>query len=547
MRKVFTILLFLLLALPGRTQDRIYVATDRNTYLAGDLVYCSLFCVDDEGHQSGYSAVSYLELISGDGTAAEAKIGLFNGRGAGSFRIPAQTPTGTYRLVAYTARSQASPEGSRILSVFNTGSTARVNGGVQLVPEKDYKAVAGAPDSVTGDISLSFPARLSPGKEATLLLSAPLQKLDVSVSVFHDDALAPADGKSLASFLNGQPAAPGKRTGEYEGEIIQANVEGLGQNVKKEEDEITAFLSAAGDPSNVYIGRSDNEGRIFFFTDNIYGDRELVCEVVSMQGHSCHISLADPFTHPEAGELPALILSQAQRGALVDRKASLQAQQAQPMDTLVRFLPKREGQLFSGSPVIRYHLDDYNRFPTIREICIEFAHEIQFVRRDGRWRIRMFTTDSSSSRRYVQDNILVLMDGVVITDHGLLEKFDAMLLEDINIYRQPVAMGGISYNGVVNFVTKRNYVTALKFPENVRVVDFKGVSYPIAYPGTLAEGTENDRRQLLYWHPALEIAEGNQALIHLRMPTYSGTFRAVVEGWTADGKPVRAEYSFTVE
>lgn len=547
MRKVFTILLFLLLALPGRTQDRIYVATDRNTYLAGDLVYCSLFCVDDEGHQSGYSAVSYLELISGDGTAAEAKIGLFNGRGAGSFRIPAQTPTGTYRLVAYTARSQASPEGSRILSVFNTGSTARVNGGVQLVPEKDYKAVTGAPDSVTGDISLSFPARLSPGKEATLLLSAPLQKLDVSVSVFHDDALAPADGKSLASFLNGQPAAPGKRTGEYEGEIIQANVEGLGQNVKKEEDEITAFLSAAGDPSNVYIGRSDNEGRIFFFTDNIYGDRELVCEVVSMQGHSCHISLADPFTHPEAGELPALILSQAQRGALVDRKASLQAQQAQPMDTLVRFLPKREGQLFSGSPVIRYHLDDYNRFPTIREICIEFAHEIQFVRRDGRWRIRMFTTDSSSSRRYVQDNILVLMDGVVITDHSLLEKFDAMLLEDINIYRQPVAMGGISYNGVVNFVTKRNYVTALKFPENVRVVDFKGVSYPIAYPGTLADGTESDRRQLLYWHPALEIAEGNQALIHLRMPTYSGTFRAVVEGWTADGKPVRAEYSFTVE
>lgn len=548
MKKTLALILLALCGLlPGRAQERIYVVTDRSAYLAGDLVFCSLFCVDENGHQSDFSAVSYLELISGDGTATEAKIGLFNGRGAGSFRIPAQTPTGTYRLVAYTARSQACPEGSRILSVFNTGSTARVNGGVQLVPEKDYKAVAGAPDSVTGDIILSLPARLSPGKETTLLLSAPLQKLDVSVSVFHDDALAPADGKSLAAFLDGQPAAPGKRTGEYEGEIIQANVEGLGQNVKKEEDEITAFLSAAGDPSNVYIGRSDAEGRILFFTDNIYGDRELVCEVVSMQGHSCHISLADPFTHPEAGELPALILSPAQRSALVERKASLQAQQAQPMDTLVRFLPKREGQLFSGSPVVRYHLDDYNRFPTIREICIEFAHEIQYVRRDGRWRIRMFTTDSSSSRRYVQDNILVLMDGVVITDHSLLEKFDAMLLEDIDIYRQPVAMGGISYNGVVNFVTKRNYVTALKFPENVRVVDFKGVSYPIAYPGTLAEGTENDRRQLLYWHPALEIAEGNQALIHLRMPTYTGTFRAVVEGWTADGKPVKAQYSFTVE
>lgn len=572
MKKVLAFVLPLLLALPGRAQDRIYIATDRSAYVAGDLVYCSLFCVDNQGLRSGFSAVSYLELISAEGTAAEAKIGLFDGRGAGCFRIPAQVPTGNYRLVAYTARSQAVPEGSRILAVYNTSSTARVPDGVRIVPEKDYQAPS-LPADLQAGIGLSFPARVAQKREVPLILTTDLQGADVSVSVFHEDALAAGDGNSLSAFLGGRPAAPGNRSGEYEGEIIQARVEGLEMEQKKD-DEITAFLSSAGDPSNVYIGRSNADGHILFFTDNIYGDRELVCEVVSMQGRSCHISLASPFTHPDAGELPVLDLSPAQRSALVARKASLREQA--PLDTLVQFLPKREGQLFSGSPRIRYHLDDYNRFPTIREICIEFAHELQFVRRDGRWRIRMMVSDGTSSRRYVLDNILVLMDGVVITDHGMLEDFDAMLLEDIDIYRQPVAMGGVSYNGVVNFISKRNYVTALRFPENVRVVDFRGVSYPVAYPGEPPQDSSSgnpgepsqdassgnpssadrhdppqhpsaDRRQLLYWHPALEIPAQSQARIPLHMPAYPGTFRVVVEGWAADGSPLRAEYSFSVE
>ena len=532
--------------LTGTAQERIYVVTDRNAYLSGDLVWCSLFVVGENDRQSHFGAVSYLELISADGTVAEAKVGLLDGRGAGCFRIPAQAPTGYYRLLAYTADSQPDREGSRLVAVFNTRSSARVTDGVALVPETAYRAPALPEDCTTGGIGLSLPARLPQDRDATLLLSAPPQGADVAVSVYHEDALVPVPQNSLAAFLEGQPVLPGRRSGEYEGEIIQAHVEGLRQEAKGD-DEITAFLSAAGDPSNVYIGRSDADGQILFFTDNIYGNRELVCEVVSMQGQSCHISLTSPFTHPEAGEMPVLTLSPARRDALVARKAALQAQQALPLDTLARFLPKREGQLFSGSPRIRYHLDDYKRFPTIREICVEFVRELQFSRVDGRWRIRLNTADATSSHRYVLDNILVLLDGVVITDHGMLESFDAMLLEDIDIYPQPVAMGGITYNGVVNFITKRNYVTALQFPQNVRVVDFMGVSYPAAYPGGLPEGTEKDLREVLYWHPALELPGGSQTRIRLHTPSRPGTYRVVVEGWTTDGLPVFAGYSFVVE
>ena len=159
--------------------------------------------------------------------------------------------------------------------------------------------------------------------------------------------------------------------------------------------------------------------------------------------------------------------------------------------------------------------------------------------------MRLNMSDATDSRRFRQENVLVLMDGVVLTDHGMLEDFDAMLLEDIDIYSLPVAIGELAYNGVVNFVTKKNYVTALQFPDNTRVVDFKGVSWPVAYPGAAPEG--EDLRQLLFWHPSLRLPAGTDVRIPLRTPAYAGRFRIVVEGRNADGSPVRASASFEVE
>lgn len=543
--KRFTLsILLCLLLVPARSQDRLYVATDRQAYLAGDPVYCSLFCTDDSGRRNGFSAVSYLELISTDGTVAEAKVALFNGRGAGFFRIPASTPTGNYRLVAYTARSQAVLEGSRMLSIYNTYSRARVKDGVSFVPADDYRPYS-APETQDG-VQLSLPARVRQDKDVTLVVSGLAQKADLWVSVFHEDGLEqlPAS-EGLAGFQHGKPAGKGDRPGEYEGEIIYATVEGLVSGGSNRDDQATAILSTAGSPANVYVGRSDEDGRISFYTGNIFGDRELVCEVFSILGKQGYINLASPFTHPEVPAAAPLVLSQAQQSALVSRKAALQAESTQ-LDTLVRFLPKREDLLLDGITPIHYHLDDYTRFPTVREVCVEIVNVLQFARVNKEWRLRMVVSDGTDSRRFLQDHILVMMDGVVLPDQAVLADFDAMLLDDVYIYQQAVALGGVIYNGVVNFVTKKNYVTALPFPDNVRVVDFKGVSYPVAYPGEVG-GSGPDRRQLLYWNPALEAPAAGSVRIPLHTPAYPGRFRAKVEGWLEDGTPVSASYCFEVE
>lgn len=524
--------------------EKVYVSTDRSVYIAGDEIWCSLFCMDAKtGQLSPFSAVSYLELVSTDGTVATAKVSLMEGRGAGKFRIPASAATGNYCLIAYTAQNQGGYlAGSKLLSVFNTTSLSRVKDGVEFLPENEYKALSRQKMASDRTVSLSLNGNPRSGQPFTINMNNSAQAVDMSVSVYALDEIVSPENTTLADFLQQScpEEASSNRLPEYEGEIIYAAVEGL---VQRQLDSLSnmavATLSSAGSLSDVYVGKVNDKGRLEFFTNNIYGDRELVCEVKSDCGY---ISLMDPFIRPEMANIKPLKLSSLQYGPLVQRKAGID--NSLQIDTLVQFLPRRHDVLLDNDVRIHYHLDDYTRFPSLREVIVEIIPELRIGQGHGRREIKMVVPDPFNSKKNLLDNILVMLDGVVIDNLALLEGMDAMLLEDVDIYRQSILVGGLSFNGVVNFITRKGYVKALQFKDNVRVVDFKGVSYPVAYLGSAVNGA--DYRPLLYWHPALKMASREARSLSLTAPAYSGTFRMIAEGLTADGKPFREVLDFQV-
>lgn len=545
MKKLFLLIGLLPLLAQAQVVEKVYVSTDRSVYIAGDEIWCSLFCVDAaKGSLSPFSAVSYLELVSAEGTVAWAKVGLMEGRGAGKFRIPTGTPTGNYKLIAYTSQNQKGFEaGAKEVSVFNTTSLSRVKDGVRFLSEAEYKALPAPSQPSEGLLRISVTGVPRMGHPFSVYLENSGKRADVSVSVSAVDELAQPAVSTLSDFLKlpCREKAVSARLPEYEGEIVYAAVEGLAQRqLDSLSDWAVATLSSAGSPSDVYVGKVNDKGRLMFFTNNIYGDRELVCEV---KGTSGYISLVDPFLHPSVEAPSPLALSSVQYGPLVQRKAGM-ANSLQ-VDTLVQFLPRRHDVLLDSDRRIRYHLDDFTRFPSLEEVIVEIIPELRLGTTRGRRELKMITPDAVHARKILRDNILVLLDGVVINDIGLLEGMDAMLLQDVDLYPQSFVIGGLSFNGVVNFITSKNYVKALQFPDNVRVVDFKGVSYPVAYPGTPVKG--DDYRQLLYWHPALEIASGESVRLSLTAPSYTGKFRVVAEGLTEDGKPLRQVYEFQVQ
>lgn len=534
-----------LLPMTGQAQgvEKIFVSTDRNVYVAGDEIWCSLFCFDaSSGKLSGYSAVSYLELVSVDGTAAKAKIGLMEGRGAGKFRIPRSVPTGNYRLIAYTAQyPDACLPGSKLLSVFNTTSTARVSNGVKVIPEKDY-TVKGLSRASDGLLSISLKEIPRSGRPFSLAISGGEEAADISLSVYEVDQINAPSRRSWKDFLDqlAVPVAASARIPEYEGEIVYAAVEGLeGRQLDSLSQVAVATLSSAGSPTDVYVGKLGDKGRLLFFTNNIYGNRELVCEVAGGNGF---ISLMDPFHYPSLENIEPLELSAAQYGSLVRRKAGVGV--SLQVDTLIQFLPRRQDILLENRQKISYHLDDYTRFPSLQEVLVEIVKELRIRTIHGKHQLQIVVPDAAGIRKVAKDNILVMLDGVVISDISLLEGMDAMLLDDVDIYGESIALGGISYNGVVNFRTRNHYVKALQFPENVRILDFMGVCYPVAYPGTPVKG--DDYRPLLYWHPALKLPAGGSLSLPLTAPANAGTFRVVAEGLTDSGKPLYEVFDFEI-
>ena len=555
MKKIFLTLTALALAgtlSVAAPTERIFVSTDRSAYLAGDAVWCSLTCLDENGLFSNASAVSYVELVSEEGTACTAKIGLLEGRGAGSFRIPVTTPTGTYRILAYTAVNAAengSPwlAGSRLVTVFNTTSRARVAGNVVIGSGNAPLAQEGRP-AAEGQLELSSRIRLQKGQSAVLSLHNGGAAASVSLSIYHaDDLPEGARENTPAGFLKALPASVSTVravTVENDGEIISARIRGT---VLKADDLTLATLSAAGSPTDLYIGRAEGDDRLRFYTSNIYGNRESVCEVSQLDRQEGYIDFESPFLFPETGPLPKLTLDPALRPDLNARKAALRAEKTRRIDTLTTYMTHREDLLLASIPSHRYHLDDYTRFHSVKEILVEITPELHLRTDHGVPSLLLTYSDALDRRSDRTDNIAVMMDGVLLSDLNLLLGFDAMLLEDIDIYDQPLVCGRTPLHGIVNFITKKNYVTALHFPASVRVVDFQGVAYPVAYNGAVPEGEGQDLRQLLYWHPILNLEAGSDYRLEFNTPGYAGRFKAVAEGFTEDGKPVYQEFTFEVE
>src|SRR5471030_1519165 len=85
-------------------QEKIYVHTDKTTYLPGEIVWFKVYCVDGYDQKPlNLSKVVYVEVL--DNTQApiiQAKIAMKNGVGNGSLYIPVTVSNGNYKFRAYT-------------------------------------------------------------------------------------------------------------------------------------------------------------------------------------------------------------------------------------------------------------------------------------------------------------------------------------------------------------------------------------------------------------------------------------------------------------
>lgn len=535
--------------------ERIFLTTDRQVYVAGDVLRCSAFCFDASSRGlSDFSSVAYIELHSASSMVQTGRVALVGGRGGTELKIPANVPTGNYVLVAYTAQNCNEDGfdymcGARTISIFNTTSTERVADGVKVVKPSEYSS-SPAPAS-SGDVMISVKGEASQGGILPVVLRNAGKGVRISVTVRHDDGINAPRTLGPDEFISG--LRPGtsfsnNRIPEYEGEIIKGRVVGLNPAQADSLYGKFGFISAPGNKSDVYSAAVQKDATLTFFTNNIYGDKDLVCEIENLDSNvPCHIELDSPFVDAKVSGIPQLELSTSLREALEKRAVASRLESAFSSELIEDFLPIRENALF-GKELVRYNLDDYTRFPTMEEVIVEFVSEMRLRRGADRKRdIQVRLHDVYNSARFSTDAALMMVDGIPVFDYDRILDYDPLLVESINIYPYVYYVGIRSFEGIVNFETYKRNMPGMTFEPNVRIVEFHGCPYPSVFTGTPASDNYPDYRQTAYWHPLVELSEGGEFNFDVRLPEYSGRFVIEVEGFDASGSPIHIEKPFEVK
>ena len=148
-------------------QEKLYVHTDKNFYIANEICWLKIYNVDAIFNKPlNISKVAYLELIDNNGKAVwQEKIALKEGTGNGSILIPSVIATGNYTLRAYTnwmKNFNASFFFEKKISILNPSLTqennytpTKENYSIQIFPEGG-NLVAGQLSKVAFKITNQF-------------------------------------------------------------------------------------------------------------------------------------------------------------------------------------------------------------------------------------------------------------------------------------------------------------------------------------------------------------------------------------------------------
>lgn len=551
MKQIYKTLLLLLFCIPAQAQDswneRVYVHTDKDCYVAGEDVWVKFVTTDTQLRTSTFSKVGYVEICDLEKPWVQHKLQLENGCGVGKLTLPVTLPSGIYQLNAYTRYMRN--EGNEVafkrqLAIVNLARPSESDR--MRLMDADSIQTAPAPLASNIQVSTDRSQYAQRSRVSLSLKGIPADAASVVVSVTRNDrkpAVPQVDTRTwLRQIGNASPVTQWKWQPEYEGHIV------LGKNPANapiEDATYSAGIGFVGNDIHYIHGQSTPEGLTLFYTDGLYGPQEVVTSVVSHDGNTYNMDIVSPFAEALPKELPTLQI-QAEDSCLMDRFVGVQLKQIMGIDSLHRHIPLQEYYLFRD-PIV-YDLDQYTRFSTLRETIIEFIGYLVVRRHNGKPHIRVLMP---AENRFNTTSCLLLLDGIPIRNHEDILNYNPRNIRYIKIYDGKYYFGGELYECMVSFVSHRENLSSIQLNADAQLVayDFPGLPATFTapeYPDSQTRlSLQPDYRHTLYWYPHAEQLPATNSL-QFYTSDLSGEYKITVEGFTRSGTPIYGTSTFRV-
>lgn len=557
MRTYRYILLSVLLACSLQTsfaggRERVYLQTDKQTYLSGELLWMKLYLTDEQGRPSSLSKVGYVELLNESTAQVQVKLDIAGGTGEGWMELPATLPSGYYRLTAYTRFMRNEGEAvyfSKTIAVVNTFTVD------PAIPADTAIAVA-PPSVLENNLSVTTGRAVLPVRtqDEIHLQGLPENVHSLSVSIAGKD-LAPVRGtstiaqwkKQLSTLPAGAPSS--EFLPEYEGHIISGRIVNVKTGESNAEEHISPLLGFVGDQIRLFGGQVQaNKSDVLFFTHRIQGMHELATATYSFTSNQYRVDILSPFATHGDFRLQDFRLNPNWADVLQQRSLGLQVLHTFTADSLNRI--DTTYAHFRHKPYKTYLLDEYTRFTTMEEVVIEYIPTLRFRRINN---VRSLAVLNEERTAFSIGNSLVMLDGVPLTDHETIFRYDPLLVRQLDVYRGKYNFGGQFFDGMIFFTTYNVNYNSLKVGDNTQFFDYDGTQgHRRFYAPSYRDESEKksripDYRHTLLWLPEADTKGAASIDIPFSTSDLTGEFQVTVEGLTEDGQIIRGNSSFKVE
>jgi hypothetical protein len=235
---------------------------------------------------------------------------------------------------------------------------------------------------------------------------------------------------------------------EYRNDLLQGFIKANGD--ESVENQIITF-SVPGEEESLSLAKSDSAGRFLLNIEYIEGDREAYISVLNDDANLFEIKMEDEFytEYPKLKKWPLYYDSLLVK-EIVHKSIHLQVENAYHHLKNDHILISKEKE----KKIINFRtfkVDDYTRFPTVRDSFIEYIPEIGISKSDNDYDFEIRWPESLKGYRPT-GVYLILFDGVVASPEEVLS-YSPYNIKLIKILAERYYMGPAKLDGLIYFTT----------------------------------------------------------------------------------------------
>ncbi|EAR02918.1 hypothetical protein [Maribacter sp. HTCC2170] len=542
--------------------ERTKLVINTNILLAGEPLQYKIYNHTDSNTSSTLSKVAYVSLRGvNDSVIFEHKLRLKKGMSQGSFFIPTGLETGIYQLLSYTNFSLNNLENGitpKTIYIINP----YVKGNVHLKNEIDSAQRVRIFPSTASDV-LPRPEARYFSLKTDKSIYALREEVNLTVENLNDQEGSGNYALSVRRLDPIQVSEPHAETEKYSirgrnlfylpelrGELIFGRVLSV-DGEKPIENQVVAFTV----PGKDYIfkmAKTNLQGRFFISIDQSYETAKSIMQVVGPDKEQYKIVLEDAtFDSTELKSTYDLQLNPEIKDWLQERSIQLQIHNAYFNEESIVVSKGESGDRFYSNIGRDYFLDDYTRFPSIRETMVEVVGFARIRRKNGKEAFEVFDPYNPYKKGpFSSNDPLLLVDGILVQDHDEVLGNSAHDLERIHVFPGPYRYGPEVFWGIIDIISKNGDFVPQLSGEYITEFELEG---PMLYKrysspdySTKALQRIPDYRTQLFWGPNVRL-DSKKLTQHFYVSDVPGTYRILLEGYSDEGSYIMEEHFFEVK